>query len=140
MTHSGPIGALCPCGELAAYQCDWPVDGIVRVPAGELQRGDSLVTTKHAKHYLLPKKMPIPPSGRGKVIEVEVVGRSVKVTAVFGSVKRMAAMMLKADEVYVERRLVGVCRAAVCDAHVRDLGDKHVCSAHWNSWMDKEAA
>lgn len=69
-----------------------------------------------------------------KVTGLEEHGGSVRVWAK-SKLHTFNRLMLRRDDIYVWRDSVGVCRAPVCELHVRDLGGgKHVCVGHWSAW------
>ena len=73
---------------------------------------------------------------RMTVTDIVRNGASIMVWATRNGVIAFRRRLL-ADRDYVDlaRTSSGVCRAAVCEAHVRELAaDKHVCSGHWLAW------
>ncbi len=115
------------CREPGPYFCDWNVIGSRVIEVRELVVGDYI----HRKNRPERKAQVLsiipgvyPKNNRLVVVKLKVLSGEIRERE-FKWDKYSTCMALRP----------GPCGVAVCEAHVRELGDRrHVCQGHWDAW------
>jgi hypothetical protein len=115
------------CGALGPYVCDWVAIGSRPVKVCDLVVGDYI----HRKSR---------PERKAQVVSIQVDAfrrnlrlRLVKLKVLSGKIRLMMFSWDKESVCWTLRP--GPCGLAVCELHVRELGDRrHVCEGHWDAW------
>lgn len=115
------------CGAMCPYVCDWVAIGSRPVKVCDLVPGDYI----HRKNR---------PERKAQVLNIKTrsfKGNSrltiVSLKVLSGAIHEKEFSWDKDSVCWAIRP--GPCRLAVCELHVRELGDRrHVCEGHWDAW------
>lgn len=114
---------------MGPYMCDWVAIGSRPVKVCELVVGDTI----HRKNR---------PERKAQVLDLMFHTRNPRLTIVR---LKVLSVMIHEKEFKWDKWSTcwalrpGPCGLAVCELHVRELGDRrHVCEEHWDAWENEK--